>query len=78
VQIKVKEGNSEIILLRIAYHEAVHTGQLLSYLRTLGLERPMIWTKKINSMQIKKYKIEEHNQLLLKEHQRKFNLLLLM
>jgi uncharacterized damage-inducible protein DinB len=30
-------------LLRIAYHEAVHTGQLLSYLRTLGAERPMIW-----------------------------------
>ena len=30
-------------LLRIAYHEAVHAGQLLSYLRTLGLERPLIW-----------------------------------
>jgi uncharacterized damage-inducible protein DinB len=30
-------------LQRIAYHEAVHTGQLLSYLRTLGLERPQIW-----------------------------------
>ncbi len=30
-------------LLRIAYHEAVHTGQLLSYLRTLGIERPIIW-----------------------------------
>lgn len=30
-------------LLRIAYHEAVHTGQFLSYLRTLGLERPLIW-----------------------------------
>lgn len=30
-------------LLRIAYHEAVHTGQMLSYLRTLGLERPQIW-----------------------------------
>ncbi len=30
-------------LLRIAYHEAVHTGQLLSYFRILGLERPLIW-----------------------------------
>lgn len=30
-------------LLRIAYHEAVHAGQLLSYFRTLGLERPLIW-----------------------------------
>lgn len=30
-------------LLRIGYHEAVHTGQLLSYLRTLGVERPLIW-----------------------------------
>lgn len=30
-------------LQRIAYHEAVHTGQMLSYLRTLGLDRPHIW-----------------------------------
>jgi uncharacterized damage-inducible protein DinB len=30
-------------LLRIAYHEAVHTGQLLSYLRSLELARPNIW-----------------------------------
>lgn len=30
-------------LLRIAYHEAVHAGQLLSYFRALGLERPLIW-----------------------------------
>ena len=30
-------------LLRIAYHEAVHTGQFLSYLRTLGVERPLLW-----------------------------------
>lgn len=30
-------------LQRIAYHEAVHTGQMLSYLRTLGIERPQIW-----------------------------------
>lgn len=30
-------------LQRIAYHEAVHAGQMLSYLRTLGLERPLIW-----------------------------------
>lgn len=31
------------MLLRIAYHEAVHTGQLLDYLRSAGLERPLIW-----------------------------------
>jgi uncharacterized damage-inducible protein DinB len=30
-------------LQRIAYHEAVHTGQMLSYLRTLGIDRPQIW-----------------------------------
>lgn len=31
------------MLLRIAYHDAVHTGQFLQYLRMVGLERPMIW-----------------------------------
>ena len=30
-------------LNRIAYHEAVHTGQLLDYLRTIGINRPQIW-----------------------------------
>ena len=30
-------------LFRCAYHESVHAGQFLSYLRTLGLERPNIW-----------------------------------
>ena len=30
-------------ILRIAYHEAIHTGQLLSYFRTIGLDRPVIW-----------------------------------
>ncbi|MGF7041073.1 DinB family protein [Mucilaginibacter lappiensis] len=30
-------------LLRIAYHEAIHTGQLLSYLRTMDINRPEIW-----------------------------------
>jgi uncharacterized damage-inducible protein DinB len=30
-------------LLRIAYHESVHTGQMLTYLRALHLERPLIW-----------------------------------
>jgi uncharacterized damage-inducible protein DinB len=30
-------------LQRIAYHESVHTGQMLSYFRTLGLEIPLIW-----------------------------------
>ncbi|MEK5236649.1 DinB family protein [Paenibacillus sp. FSL L8-0470] len=31
------------MLLRIAYHEAVHTGQLLDYMRTMGVDRPKIW-----------------------------------
>lgn len=30
-------------LLRIAYHESVHTGQLLNYLRTLNTPRAAIW-----------------------------------
>lgn len=30
-------------LLRIGYHEAVHAGQFLSYLRAMQVERPMIW-----------------------------------
>jgi len=30
-------------LLRIAYHEAIHAGNIMSYLRTLGIERPNIW-----------------------------------
>ncbi|MFZ1379205.1 MAG: hypothetical protein WAS56_06025 [Saprospiraceae bacterium] len=33
----------EDYLQRIAYHEVVHTGQLLSNIRTIGLERPQIW-----------------------------------
>lgn len=31
------------MLLRIAYHDAVHAGQFLQYLRMAGLERPLIW-----------------------------------
>ncbi|MGP4064182.1 DinB family protein [Oceanobacillus sp. M65] len=31
------------MLLRIAYHESVHMGQLLDYLRTAGVERTNIW-----------------------------------
>lgn len=31
------------VLERKSYHDAVHTGQLLQYLRTLGLPRPDIW-----------------------------------
>ncbi|UFT98433.1 DinB family protein [Radiobacillus kanasensis] len=31
------------MLLRIAYHESVHTGQLLDYLRTMGVARPLVW-----------------------------------
>ena len=30
-------------LLRAAYHEAVHTGQLLAYLRSMGAGRPRVW-----------------------------------
>jgi uncharacterized damage-inducible protein DinB len=30
-------------LFRIGYHEAVHTGQMLSYFRTMGIEIPSIW-----------------------------------
>jgi hypothetical protein len=30
-------------ILRMAYHEAVHAGQLLSYLRMLDIRRPNIW-----------------------------------
>ncbi len=30
-------------LNRIAYHESVHTGQMLNYLRTAGIDRPQIW-----------------------------------
>ena len=29
-------------LNRIAYHEAVHTSQILSYLRTIAIDRPQI------------------------------------
>ncbi|WP_169082254.1 DinB family protein [Paenibacillus sp. PL91] len=31
------------MLMRIAYHESVHTGQLLDYLRTAGIDRPKVW-----------------------------------
>lgn len=30
-------------ILRIAYHEAVHTGQMLQYLRMAGVPRPSVW-----------------------------------
>jgi len=30
-------------LNRMVYHEAVHMGQLLSYLRTLKIRRPQVW-----------------------------------
>jgi uncharacterized damage-inducible protein DinB len=30
-------------LERKSYHDAVHTGQLLQYLRMLNIERPVIW-----------------------------------
>ena len=47
VEIIRAEKNQRRILVdylqRVAYHEAVHTGQLLGYLRTIGAERPNIW-----------------------------------
>jgi len=47
VKIERKEvGQSKKLgdyLNRIAYHESVHTGQILSYLRTIGIDRPQIW-----------------------------------
>lgn len=30
-------------ILRIAYHESVHTGQLLGYLRSMDAPRPSVW-----------------------------------
>jgi uncharacterized damage-inducible protein DinB len=30
-------------VLRMAYHESVHTGQLLSYMRRMNVPRPEIW-----------------------------------
>lgn len=30
-------------LLRICYHESVHAGQFLSYLRAMGVNRPDVW-----------------------------------
>lgn len=41
-------GNGELkplgqYLLRIGYHESVHTGQFLSYLRQMKASRPFIW-----------------------------------
>jgi uncharacterized damage-inducible protein DinB len=47
VEIIRAEKNQRRILVdylqRVAYHEAVHNGQLLGYLRTIGVERPNIW-----------------------------------
>jgi uncharacterized damage-inducible protein DinB len=30
-------------ILRIGYHESVHAGQFLSYLRAMNVKRPVIW-----------------------------------
>lgn len=47
IQIERKEvGQSKKsgdYLNRIAYHESVHAGQILSHLRTIRIERPQIW-----------------------------------
>lgn len=44
----IHPGNGEkknlgTYLLRIGYHESVHAGQFLSYLRAMGINRPKIW-----------------------------------
>ena len=44
----IHPGNGEMkilgkYLLRIGYHESVHAGQFLSYLRTMQVNRPGIW-----------------------------------
>ena len=44
----VHPGNGDKIilakyLLRIGYHESVHSGQFLSYLRAMKIDRPNIW-----------------------------------
>ena len=38
-----KTRNLGDFLNRCTYHESVHAGQFLSYLRTLDIERPNIW-----------------------------------
>lgn len=47
IRIERKEvGQSKTLgdyLNRIAYHESVHTGQMLSYLRTIGIKPPKLW-----------------------------------
>lgn len=43
---RTEVGQSKVLgdyLNRIAYHESVHTGQMLDYLRTIGIERPQVW-----------------------------------
>jgi uncharacterized damage-inducible protein DinB len=49
INIKIDRSESGYIrelgdmLLRVAYHESVHTGQLLDYLRTADIPRIRIW-----------------------------------
>ena len=47
ILIRREEVNQEKLLgdylNRMVYHEAIHTGQILSYLRTLKIRRPQIW-----------------------------------
>jgi uncharacterized damage-inducible protein DinB len=43
---RTEVGQSKILgdyLNRMVYHESIHTGQMLNYLRTFGVERPNIW-----------------------------------
>jgi hypothetical protein len=46
IQIVRKEKKTRTLgdfILRCSYHESVHTGQFLSYLRTLNVDRRNIW-----------------------------------
>lgn len=38
-----KKNNLANYLLRIGYHESVHAGQFLAYLRAMKVDRPIIW-----------------------------------
>ncbi len=38
-----KRNNLGKYLLRIGYHESVHAGQFISYLRVMNADRPNIW-----------------------------------
>jgi hypothetical protein len=42
-------------ILRIAYHEAVHAGQMLQYLRMAGGGRPTVWRALANCFRVARH-----------------------